>query len=710
MNHKFTDLYGRLVVILAVALVFVPVIGFEFLSYDDSLNVYENSLITEFSWASLRRFWSSPYEGLYIPMTYSIWGFLAGLSGIFQAGRDGVPNPAFFHAANLLIHLASVLIFFRLLRRLFNDTWAAVAGALLFGLHPVQVEAVAWVTGLKDLLGGFFAILATERYLFYAASSREVRKQVLMRRYALAGLFFALALLSKPSAVVVPLLAGAIGYFCLDRPPRLLLRELLPWLLLTVPVLIVTKASQPGSQGAFDFSVWQRLLVAGDAMSFYLAKLCWPVDLAPDYGRTPAKVLGQGWAYFTLLVPLGLAGMLYWKWRSPWLRAGALVFFLALLPVLGLVPFDFQKISTVADRYLYLAMLGPGLLIAGLLHRFQSKRYLLVAFAGLALLAAGSWMTLRHWHDSFSFNRHALQVNPLSSTAYNNLGVAYCEAENFREALGAYRRAVEIAPEKPNAYVNIGNLYEKAKMAREAIAFYRRALPLVPQSYGLVYRKIGDAHESLGEHEQALNNYHQSLYYYRLAEVGGFELARVHVAIGLLYKATGRNDEAIEAYRRALLEKPDFPEVFSNLGVIYEEQGRTGEAEESYRQAVTRKPTLAEPYNNLGMIYLRRHREQEALALLRRAVELAPRQPIPANNLGRAYLALGQYEPAVGAFQQALKLDPGFAPALAGLAKVYRRMGREDLAGVYEAKARALGYTEPMDSIDGPSSGRAERP
>jgi tetratricopeptide (TPR) repeat protein len=708
MGDQQRNLYAVLIIILAVTTVFLPVTGFEFLSYDDPINVYENPLITDFSWASLQRFWKGPYEGLYVPMTYSVWGFLAGLSGIFNSGHGSTPDPTVFHAANLLIHLASVLVLFRLLRRLFKDVSAAAAGALFFGLHPVQVEAVAWVTGMKDLLGGLFAILALEGYLLYATSSEKVQKQVVLRRYGLAGLFFVLALLAKPSSVPVPLLAGVIGYFCLDRPPKLLARELGPWLLLTIPVLIVTRASQPG--GDLDFSFWQRLLVAGDALTFYLAKLFWPVNLAPDYGRTPAYILGQGWAYATLLPPLVLAGLLCWKWRAPQLRAGVLVFVLALSPVLGLVSFDFQMISTVADRYLYLAIIGPGLLIAWLFCRFRSRRVALLVFSGLALLALGSRLALRHWHDSFSFNSHALLVNPLSSTAYNNLGVAYCNSGNFREALDVYRRAIEIEPKDPNAYVNIGNLYEKAKMAGEAISFYQKALLLVPRSSGHVYRKIGDAYKSLGEQEKALTNYHHALYYYRLEGAAGFELASVHVSIGMLYKGMGRNDEAIEAYRRALLEKPDFAEVFSNLGVIYEEQGRTGEAEENYRRAVAGKPVLAEPYNNLGLIYLARHREQEALVLFRKAVELSVRQPVPHSNLGRVYLALGQYEPALAAFQQALTFNPGFAPALAGLAQTYRRMDREDLAVTYEAKARALGYVEPLTAIGDLPSKQLGRP
>lgn len=689
------ELYGTLVLIAAVALVFMPVIGFGFLNYDDPLNVCDNPLVTHFSWANIRRFWSSPYEGLYIPLTYSLWVFLAGLSGLFSAG-DSALQPAIFHAANLLVHLASVLVVFRLLRQLLNNDWAAVAGALLFGLHPIQVEAVAWVTGMKDLLGGFFSILALERFLFYvtAAGGRDAA----LRRYGLASLVFVLALLAKPSAMTVPLLAGVIAYFCLGRSPKVLLGELLPWLLLAIPVLIVARASQPIAQISFDLSWWQRLLVVGDSLSFYLAKLFWPFGLGPDYGRIPTQIIARGWAYVSLLPPLVVAGMLCWKWRSPWLRAGGLLFFLAPLPVLGLVAFDFQNISTVADRYLYLAMVGPGLLTASLLCRFRSRLVMVMVFAGLALLALESRLAVGYWQDSLTFNRHALLVNPDSSISYRNLGIALVDSGNFREALSAYRRAIEIDPNKPDAYLGLGNAYAKVGMSREAIASYQKALSIDPRNLGLVYRKtglvyrkMGDAYESLGEYDQALNSYSLALYNYRRFEIGGDELARLHIATGLLYKNMGRNAEAIESYRQALLEKPDFAEAMSNLGVIYGELGRVDEAEKFYRGAVTSKPTLAEPYNNLGLICLGSHREQEAVALFSKAVALAPHQPTPAYNLGNAYLALGQFEPALAAFQQALKSSPGFTPALNGIAQVYRRMGRSDLAGTYDAEVKAPG-------------------
>jgi tetratricopeptide (TPR) repeat protein len=288
--------------------------------------------------------------------------------------------------------------------------------------------------------------------------------------------------------------------------------------------------------------------------------------------------------------------------------------------------------------------------------------------------------------------------------------VAYSDAGDFREAMRAYKKAIEITPDQPDAYFNLGNLYGRAGMAGEAIAYYRQALQRGPKSLGLTYRKIGDAYEVLGEHDKALTNYQLALFHYRLVEAAGHELARVHVAIGLLYKGTGRNEEAIEAYRQALLVKPDLAEALSNLGVIYEELGRTAEAEECYRRSVARKPNLAEPYNNLGLLYLGQHREEEAVALLRKAVALSPRQPVPTNNLGLAYLALGQYEPALAAFQLALKSDSGFAPALAGLARTYRRMGRDDLAVVYAAKATALGYNGLPEAMGDAASGRLERP
>ena len=179
----------------AVMVVFCRVCGYEFLDFDDNLNVYENPLLLHLSPANLLRFWLKPYEGLYIPLTYSLWAILAKFSVWIPAADGKLFNPQLFHSANLLLHGANTIVLFCLLRLLVKKDWPAAAGALLFALHPVQVEEVAWVTGLKGVLSGFFSLLALWLYALHGSSIQQVPGRW-SRHYLLATLFFFAALLA----------------------------------------------------------------------------------------------------------------------------------------------------------------------------------------------------------------------------------------------------------------------------------------------------------------------------------------------------------------------------------------------------------------------------------------------------------------------------------------------------------------------------------
>ena len=253
---------GLLAAVLAL-LCFRQVGFHDFVVYDDSIHVYANPHLKKTPLSNIPKFWQAPYEGLYIPVTYTVWAGIAGAtSRDTTSGTEH--NPYAFHLANLLVHLLSVLVVAALLRRLVRHDWAAFGGALLFALHPLQVEPVAWVSGLKTVLGGFFLLAAAWQYVCYAGAPVGGSKRRL--HYALATAAFVLAMLAAPGAVVAPLVAGIIACTLLGRPVRQTAKELLPWLLVAIPVVIVTKMSQPDLEPAFIPALWQRPLIAGDAV------------------------------------------------------------------------------------------------------------------------------------------------------------------------------------------------------------------------------------------------------------------------------------------------------------------------------------------------------------------------------------------------------------------------------------------------------------
>lgn len=497
----------RLVLAGAVLAVFGRVAWHGFVHWDDLIHITENPYLLPASPEGLLHFWVAPHIHLYMPVSFSVWWALAKLSGPQL-------DPHLFHITNLAVHLLTTLLVFGLLRALLATLdpprrpaidVAACAGALLFACHPLQAEPVAWATGLKDLLCGLFSVVALREYLSFRLSTAPGGR----RHYALASLALLLALLSKPAGVVVPVMALAIDRLALQRPWRDSLRSLAVWFAASGLVAVVARAVQATEGGVFVPAMWQRPFIAGDALAFYLAKLVVPLGLGIDHGRTPQAVLSHGWGYLTWLLPAGLLAVaLTRRRRAPWLLALAL-FAVAFAPVLGLVPFKHQKLSTVADRYAYLPMVGAALGAGfAFLRSGRIGRVLLTAvvtaFAAAASVQAG------HWSDSESLFRQALRVNPRSVAGHYNLGLVFEQKGESEAALEQYRRVVEIDPHHPSALYNIGVHLAQAGRSDEAIRAYEAAIAADPTfteamvNLGVSYAALGDLERSAGWFARAL--------------------------------------------------------------------------------------------------------------------------------------------------------------------------------------------------------------
>ncbi|NTV12517.1 MAG: tetratricopeptide repeat protein [Desulfobulbaceae bacterium] len=577
-----------LFLMLVVLVVFFPVTGFDFLFLDDPLNVQANPLVQNFSLDSFLRFWRQPYEGLYIPLTYTLWGLLATSTG---GGAALAPAP--FHAANLLLHLAAVTTLFFLLRLLVKDDLAALGGALFFALHPLVVEPVAWVSELKGLLSGFLSFLALWFFLGRPRGTAGAGMRHLAEpHYLLATLFFLAAILAKPSALILPMLAGLLGYLVMARPINELGRELAPWLLLAVPVALVTKFAQAESPLTFAPNLWELVLVAGDALTFYLHKLLWPFALGPDYGRTPAVALAGNLRLLTGLLPWGLLGVALSKKLRPGLVAVAIPV-AALLPVLGFVPFTFQGTSTVADRYCYLALLGPALGLALLLARYRGRGVRLGVAALLLCLAVVSSLQLRYWRDSPTLDRHVLDVNPGSWASQYNLGMHALATKQLDAALGYFREVIRLQPGAYLAHFSLGYIHDLQNRPAAAIESYRTTMRLKPDylppysNLGLLYQRQNRLLEASEVFSQALKSHPDF--------VAGY------LNLSTILEQMGRKEEAAATFRQALLLQPNAA-GYAELGDLYRQMGQLAAAASAYRQALALQPVFAEAQAKLAEI------------------------------------------------------------------------------------------------------------
>jgi hypothetical protein len=471
-----------LLLILLPLIVFGPACRFAFVSWDDDIHLHENPFLDLHHITTL---WKAPYDRLYNPLTYTVW---AGIAALARRSPDSPLSSMPFHVANLVLHILNTILVFGILRILSpgkvgdpgfakGASWGALAGALVFSLHPVQVEPVAWVSGMRDLLCAFFGFLAIFDYL------NQVRHQGCSGPRPI-GLFI-LALLAKPAAVAIPVMAVVLDAAILNSPWRNAIKRLMPWFLIALAWTLLTGPLQPASDMAFITPWAMRPLLASNVLIFYLAAITAMMPLSPDYGLTPQCMLH---GFLCACGAIGLIGLLYLIWmrreRVLWL-ASLCVFIAGLLPTLGLIPFNFQNISCVADRYLYLAMLGPALAAAFLVCKAEPgivrARVVPLGISALLLFfACRSLLQLRYWRDSETLYRHMLHINPSSAIALNNLGNLFLDRGEILAAAPYYVQAMRLSPHTAAPRHNLALTLASQGRLTEAIGLLRQAVRMDP--------------------------------------------------------------------------------------------------------------------------------------------------------------------------------------------------------------------------------------
>jgi tetratricopeptide (TPR) repeat protein len=645
-----------IILVFVTVAVFWPVIGHQFLAYDDAVDVYKNPYLQARSLDNLLHFWRYPYEGLYTPLTYTVYALAAWAPALLAANPSAAvaPDPRLFHSLNLLLHLLSVLMVWRILGLLLRRTrltgpgtavdgnslpleWAACGGALLFAIHPIQVEPVAWVAGFKDVLFGLLSLVAVWHYMRYVDAKTqpgESRPSRVRLHYGLATGAFILALLAKPTAVVLPVIVWLLAAWGWRRSWRGHIAGLSVWVIIALAWGILTRWVQPGSSLVFEPPVWARPLIAGDAVLFYLYKLVLPLRFGPDYGRTPQVVLEHGWLFLTGLIPFALAGWLWLKRKKlSWLVTAVGVFVVGLLPVLGLISFGFQRYSTVADRYVYLAMLGPALALAWGLTRPKKKLATICGAVVLGLFLLRSAWQIPYWHDTVTFFEHALQVNSNSYVAHVNLGFALAKQGQDVEAISHFNEALRLEPESATAHLNLGNALEHQGKFQDALQHYAEAIRIVPT------------------------------------------FARAHTSMGVLLAKQGRYAEALDHHTEALRIEPGYAEAHQNLANVLTHQGKFEAAMQHYTEALRLNPGYAKAHTNFGIALAIQKRFDDALYHFSEALRLEPTSAKAHANLAGLLLQQGKVQEAELHYIEAIRLNPGYKNAHLRLSLVLASQG-----------------------------------
>lgn len=546
---------SRLLIVLLVFFAFHPALRHTLLPWDDLGNITRNPHVSPPSAAGLARIWTAPYDGLYVPLVYTSFAAEALL-----AGPDEGALARLIHFDNLVLHALAALVVFELLRRLFGEaagktaTAAALGGSLLFALHPLQAEAVNWATGRKDLLAGLLALFSLFQYVAWRRTGRR-------GAFGLALASFGLALLAKPAAVAVPVAAAALDFYAFRLSPRQSLRALWPWfaaaLVFAAATTRIQHAASGGNEAPFP-PAWTRPFVAADALAFYMGKIVLPWGLSPVYTR-PVNAVTADRTLLLLALPLAAIPLGFLLTRRSLIGAGSAVALALLLPNSGLVPFHYQHISTVADRYAYTALFGVALAAAAgglrLAAPAAGKASRALPAAGLTaavlvtLLGVMSWRQSRHWRNSDTLWTHALRVASGSAVVHNNLGMVYGEQGRTEEAGREFAEAVRLAPGFANAHNNLANYYSSQDQPEKAAEHYRKALEADPRhtvaraNLMMLYQQAGETTEA-AEHARLL------------LEVDPDHLLALNVravALGL----SGRGEEALKLLRDASARRPE---------------------------------------------------------------------------------------------------------------------------------------------------------
>ncbi len=649
-----------LVLIVLPAWVFWPVSGYEFVNWDDPTVVVENPQIKNFSPGGLADIflYSAKVSSYYIPLTFLSYSLDYALFGL---------DPGAFHRANLLVHVLNGLLVFYFFYLLSRNAILAFGGAALFSVHPLNVEAVAWVTERKGLLATFFLLLSLLTYIRHLDKGSRVS-------FPGSILFFFLSLLSKPTGLAFPLLLFLLDYFHARRWNRSLIYEKLPFLLGSLFFAVQSLWGQEagGAMGSKPILSFDNLPPAGYGLLLYVSKFFYPAHLSAFYPYPP----GPSFLYPGLIVLW--VGVLFYLRKFREIFFGQAFFLIALLPAAKLVPFgDF----VAADRLVYFPLVGLFFLAGWAFSRMESRfpegrtgRRVLVFLPlvlVLGILAGMSRERLEVWQNGEKLWKNVLAVSSPVPMGHIGLGDSYAGKGRLEEGISEYRKALEIDPRNALALTYLGSAYRQKGQTDEAIETLKKALDIF--RYFRAYMNLGMAYEQKGMLEEAIAAYRNAL---EIEPRSG--AARTN--LGAVYLRQGRVDKALEEQLRAVALDPDDALIHNNLGTAYRRKGLVDQAIQSFRKAIALNPRYAPAYTNLGLAYEQKGLVEEAFSAHRRAVEMDPASALARTNLGAAYMRQGLVDQAVEEHRKAVALDPSSAMAHANLGAAYGQKGMLDEA------------------------------
>ena len=539
-----------------------PALSAEALSFDDYQYLVNNPLVTHPSLESARRFLTEVFRPSTVGGYYQPLAMISLMIDDAMGGRPDSLRP--FHRTSLALHVANAVLISILLLQLFGSAWAAACAGILFGLHPLTVEPIPWIGERKTLLATFFALASL---IAYVRHSRVTRSKAF---YAASLFLFILALMSKPTATLLPAAMLLMDIWPLRRFGPGAILEKLPFFLVAGISAVVTYLSQSATfvQTPIDVGPLRIPLVLCHNIIFYLWKIVCPANLSSHYPFPEPMSLSNPAIAAGVIGTIVLLAALVVSWRRT--RAPAiswLIFFVLILPTMGVIGFT---IVIASDKYVYLPSIGLLILISAALTRIQQPKWIVAVTALIVLAATGEALATRNyyavWRTSETLYTNMLSHAPRASMLHFGLGFTHEMHGRLTDAESEYRHAIEFDDRAVHARNNLGLLLLDQGLYEGAVAQFRAVIQLTPQAadvhsnLALALAQSGHEREAIGECEAALQ-----------IDPG---YAQAHNNWGVALTRLGQLEDARQHFQEALKLNSELSEARQNLAAISQKSGR----------------------------------------------------------------------------------------------------------------------------------------
>ena len=711
-----------IICVFVTLVVMAPNMNNDWVNWDDELFILDNPLVDELSSENVKAIFTTlENNGGYTPLVVLSWSL--------DYFADGY-NAQVFHTTNVLLHLLNVCLVFLFIFSLSQRMELAVIVALLFGIHPMQLEAVAWITSRKDLLYGLFYLAGLITYLKYLGVEQEKRRKV----YVLCLLFFLGSLLSKGMAVTFPVALLVIDFFKKRKDIKQIILEKVPFLVLSVVIgLIAVSGQQQG--GAVDemqnISFSDSFFVACYGLTMYSIKALIPFGLSSyhPYPYAPGEALPT--YMYAALVPalLFVVGVWYAIKKNRFIAFGLLFFLVSIALMLQFFPVG---LAIISERFSYIAYIGLFFLVAyavlKLTDRYGLQRKIVYfGFAGyLAVLGTITFQRSDVWENSETLWSDVIEKYPDNFLAYANRGGYYFSKGELDQALTDYDtalvlhpnsfetlndrgfllmqmgdqeramrdfdKAISINQEFVGAYINRGLIFMNANRYEEAMRDFDYSVQLDSLS-SLAFYNRGQLLARVNRVDEALENYSEAI---RLDERGTIAV----VGRADLYVRLGKSDLAKADYEHCLEIDPDFAYAYFSLGRIYLNEQNLELALSKFERTVELDSTFAPAYINLGLIYLNQKNYPRALEVLNRGLALNPEEPMGYFNRGLVYNFMNNHTRALADLTECINRIPKYGSAYYWRSVVLHSLDRIPEAIVDAEKAERLNFALPEGYVE----------